>query len=302
MRPTLRQMQYIVAVAETGRFGDAAARMNVSQPSLSTQIADVETLLGVTLFERGRRGALLTEKGGEFVQRARLILRQVEELSASMQRETSRFAGRVRLGTLPTIGPYLLPHAVQKLHKDYPALRLTVRDESTVALDAGLRDGRFDTVISTAQDHPGCASAPLFNEDMWICVSEDDPLAGREAPVKLSELEGRTLLTLGPGHRLSIIVQRLADRAGARVDGEYEGTSLDALRQMAATGTGVAILPRLYTRCEARRDPTLTLRRVADETSGRRISLVWRKSSPMSEEFTVIAELLRNTATRLLDV
>ena len=230
-----------------------------------------------------------------------MILRQVEDLSASMQRDSEKLYRARSFGNATDDWPLSTSDTLfRKLHKDYPDLRFAVRDESTVELDAGLRDGRFDTVISTAQDHQGCVSAPLFKEDMWICVSADDELATHQDPVTLNELDGRTLLTLGPGHRLSIIVQGLADRAGARVDGEYEGTSLDALRQMAAMGTGVAILPSLYTQCEARRDPTLCLRRIADSQAGRRISLVWRKSSPLSDDFAVFASVLRGTAAVLL--
>ncbi|MEO0755159.1 MAG: LysR family transcriptional regulator, partial [Pseudomonadota bacterium] len=116
MRPTLRQMQYIVAVAETGRFGLAARQLNVSQPSLSAQLAEVESLLGVNLIERGRGGAMMTPKGEDFVHRARTVLRQVEDLKAAMQQEPGHLAGRIRLGVLPSIGPYLLPSAVQRLH------------------------------------------------------------------------------------------------------------------------------------------------------------------------------------------
>ncbi|MEL6830461.1 MAG: LysR substrate-binding domain-containing protein [Pseudomonadota bacterium] len=301
MRPTLRQMQYIVAVAETGRFGEAARQLNVSQPSLSAQVADVEAGLGAQLIERGRRGALLTDKGEAFVRRARIILRQVEDLNAAMQHDPGELSGRIRLGTLPTIGPYLLPHAVQTLHQAHPDLRLAVREESTVELDTGLRDGRLDTVISTAQDHPNCDSLELFNEDMWVCVSDDDPLAQTIGPVSLNNLEGRTLLTLGPGHRLAIIVQMLADRAKAHVNSAYEGTSLDALRQMAATGTGVAILPSLYALSEASRDANLVLRPIQGQLGRRQVSLVWRKTSPLAPGFATLAEVLQSTAKQILD-
>ena len=300
MRPTLRQMQYILAVADTGKFGDAARKLNVSQPSLSAQIAEVEHLLGTKLLERGRRGALLTQKGEEFVQRARLILRDVEDLNAAMQHDAGELSGRVRLGTIPTIGPYLLPQAVQKLHANYPSLRLAVRDEVIVQLDAGLRDGRLDTIISTGSDHQGCEATPLFTEHLWICVSDDDPLAGVDEPVRLSQLRGRTLLTLGPRQRLSIMVQILADKAQARVDTEYEGTSLDALRQMATTGTGVAILPSLYALCEARRDPSLTLRPIVGQEWQREISLIWRPQSPIAAGFQRLADVLKSTADGLL--
>ncbi|MEO0465579.1 MAG: hydrogen peroxide-inducible genes activator [Pseudomonadota bacterium] len=300
MRPTLRQMQYLVAVADTGRFGEAARQLNVSQPSLSAQLAEVEALLGVTLVERGRSGAMLTPKGEDFVRRARSVLSQVEDLKAAMAHETGHLSGRIRLGVLPSIGPYLLPSAVKHLHAMHPELRLGVRDESTLELEARLRDGRLDTIISTVQDHRGSHSSVLFREDMWICVAEDDPLGGTTGPVSLGELEDRTLLSLAYGHRQSIIIQQLADLAGAAISAEYEGTSLDALRQMAAMGTGVAVLPSLYTVCEARRDPTLVLRRIDHPVAQREISLVWRDTSPLTANFSTLADVLSDVAAQLL--
>ena len=129
MRPTLRQLQYLVAVAETGHFGDAAKSVNVSQPSLSAQIANMEAELGTVLVERGRHGALLTPKGEEAVRRARLILRDVEDLKSATRHEPGYLTGRLRLGVLPTIGPYLLPAATRRLHISYPELRFSVREE-----------------------------------------------------------------------------------------------------------------------------------------------------------------------------
>ena len=300
MRPTLRQLQYIVAVAEAGRFGDAARQLNVSQPSLSTQVADVEAALGVTLIERSRAGAFLTPRGEEFVRRARIILRQVEDLKAATQHEAGTLSGRIRLGVLPTIGPYLLPSAVMRLHSQYPDLRLAVRDENTVDLERGLADGRFDTVISTAQDHPGSAHLELFSEGMWVCVSPDHPLADETGPLTLNALEGSTLLSLGYGHRLARIVQSLADRAGAYVSSEYEGTSLDALRQMSAMGAGVAVLPELYAHCEARHDAGVRLRKIEDTQAKRAISLAWRDTSPLAEAFSTMADTLSSVAAELI--
>ncbi|MEM1106193.1 MAG: LysR substrate-binding domain-containing protein [Pseudomonadota bacterium] len=300
MRPTLRQLQYIVTVSETGRFGEAAARLHVSQPSLSSQVADVEASLGVQLIERGRSGAILTPQGEEFVRRARSILRLVEDLKSAVQHQPGRLSGRIRLGVLPTIGPYLLPDTVLRLHKEFPELRLGVRDENTINLERGLSEGRLDTVISTAQDHPGSAHMPLFKEGMWICVPPDHPLSADPQPLTIGELAGQTLLSLGSGHRLSIIVQALADAADAHVSTEYEGTSLDAIRQMAAMGAGIAVLPSLYTVQEARRDEGLCLRRIDHALAKREISLIWRDTSPRGEAYRVLGAALADVAGRLL--
>lgn len=300
MRPTLRQLQYLIAVAEHKRFGAAARALNVSQPSLSAQIAEVEQHLGASLVERGRGGAVMTPAGEELVARARVILRQVEDLKSAVRRGEGVLAGRIRLGVLHSVGPYLLPLAIKRLHALHPELRLSIRDDSTIGLEAQLQDGRIDAAVSTAEDHLGAAHETLCREELWLCAAPDDPLSAAAAPADLSALRGRTLLTLGFGHRLATIVRRIADAAEGRVSAEYEGTSLDALRQMAATGAGVAILPSLYALSEVRRDSDLVLRRIDHPLAHRDISLVWRETSPLARDFAELARLLRETAQQLL--
>jgi LysR family hydrogen peroxide-inducible transcriptional activator len=301
MRPTFRQLQYLVAVAETGKFHDAAQRMNVSQPSLSAQIAEAESFLGVTLLERGRNGAFLTPKGEEIVGRARIILTQMEDLKAAALQSPDQLAGRYRLGTLPTIGPYLLPSAVRELHALYPNLRMSVREERTIDLDEKLKDGRLDMVLSTIEDHLDCESMQLFDEDFYIFTASDDELAAKTKPVQLKDLKGREVLSLGYGHRFSLQVQKLADAAEAHISTEYEGTSLDAIRQMAGMGVGVAILPSLYALIEARRDPTQTVRRIDDKSARREIGLIWRKNSPLADSIRQMGLVFRDVAADLLE-
>lgn len=301
MRPTFRQLQYLVAVADTGKFHEAAQRMNVSQPSLSAQIADAEAFLRTTLLERGRNGAFLTPKGEEIVRRARIILTQMEDLKTVALQSQHQLAGRYRLGTLPTIGPYLLPSAVRELHALYPDLRLSVREERTIDLDDKLKDGRLDMVMSTLEDHLDCESMQLFDEELFVCVAADDAFATKEGPVSLKELAGREILSLGFGHRLSVLVQNIADLAGAHVSTEYEGTSLDAIRQMAAMGAGVAILPSLYAVIEAQRDTTLVVRPIKSPHAKRVISLIWRKGSPMADSISKLGLVFRDVAADILE-
>jgi LysR family hydrogen peroxide-inducible transcriptional activator len=300
MRPTLRQMQYIVAIADTGKFGDAARAVNVSQPSLSAQIAEMEAALAVTLVERSRQGAMLTQAGEEFVRRARLILKEVEDLKAVAKFGQQHLAGRLRLGILPTVGPYLLPHAVRDLHARFPALRLSVREERTIDLDEHLQDGSFDTIVSTPEDHLNSGHEPLFTESLYISAAPEDPLSQEKGPVALSDLKGRSLLTLGQGHRLNSIIQQIADAAGAAISSEYEGTSLDAIRLMAEMGAGVAVLPSLYALSEARRDRNLCARPIAHELARRSISLIWRDTSPLAASLKMLAEPLAKAAASIL--
>lgn len=301
MRPTLRQLQYVVAVADSGKFGLAAKSLNISQPSLSTLIADMEAELGVALFERGRQGALLTPAGEDLVRRARNILTEVENLKATIGMQKNVLSGRIRLGVLSSIGPYLLPNATRTLHERFPDLRLFVREERTLDLDQNLRDGRLDTIISSAADHPGTTSLPLFREGMFICVAPDHPLAEIDERVNLVDLAGHELLSLGYGFGLNTIASDLASRSGGSLSSEYEGTSLDAIRQMAAMGAGVAILPGLYATTEARRDPDLIIRRINDPRARREVSLIWRDTSPLSDSLIRLGEILREEAMIILE-
>ncbi len=300
MRPTLRQLQYIVAVAETGRFRDAATQLGVSQPSLSEQISDAEAQLGVTLIERARTGAVLTPAGAEIVRRARIILTHVEDLKTVARQTAGDLAGRYRLGTLPTIGPYLLPSAVRELHQLYPDLRMGVREERTIDLDEKLNDGRLDMIISTAEDHLNSESMQLFDEQLYVCTASDDPIGRGDGPLKVSALKGREVLSLGYGHRLSTVVQKLAEAAGAHVSTEYEGTSLDAIRQMAGMGAGIAIVPSLYAVMEANKDPHQIVRPIGHPLARRQISLVWRSGSPLEHNIQKLGLVFRDVAADLL--
>lgn len=299
MRPTLRQLQYVVAVAETGRFHEAAKKLHVSQPSLSAQIADVEAQLGVTLMERGRGGAVMTPLGEDFVRRARTVLRHVEDLKAAMIHGHGELAGRFSLGVLPSIGPYLLPAVVKSLHADFPGLRLSVRELHSIHLQRELNEGQLDIVLSTLEDHPQTSHIPLFKERLWVCVAPEDAL-NAPGPLKPKHLKGRPLLSVGSGHRLALTIQQIADICEAYVSSDFRGTSLDAIRQMAAMGAGVAILPSIYALTEARRDPDLVLRPIEHPLAQRTISMIWRKASPLAEQFAHIANALRHSAETIL--
>lgn len=301
MRPTLRQLEYVVAIADTGRVGMAAEILNVSQPSLSAQLSEVEADLGVRLFLRGRSGAKVTSEGEDIVRRARLILRDHEDLRASVS-GGGIFQGRLRLGVLPSIGPYLLPKVVLKLHKEHPSFRLVVREESTRDLDEGLRSGRLDMIISTPEDHPGTQHTALFEERFWAATALDHPAAKQKGKVALNDLRDQTFLTLGPKHRLSHIVASLASRAGGRISDEYEGTSLDAIRLMAATGAGIAILPQIYAMTEAQRGTDVSLLYLDETSAMRKIALIQPLSPEPRQGSDALAGVLSDVAKHLIEV
>lgn len=295
MRPTLRQLEYIVTVSRLGRFSLAAEVLNVSQPSLSTQIATVEQELGVRIFERNRGGIQVTAKGEEFILRAQKILAEVKDLRHAMSNDMP-VGGRLRLGVLPSIGPYLLPQAIKQVHRLRPGLRIVVREENTLHLEQGLKSGRFDLILSTPEDHPNSVQHRLFNESLWIAVAIDDVLAQDLQGVSAADLQNRLFLTLDQSHRLSRIVYALAAECGGVVSDEYEGTTLDSIVLMAASGVGVAVLPDLYARRQGIYRDEVRLRPLSVANANRDIALLARNSETPPPGQNVLTDSLRSSA------
>ncbi|NOC85065.1 MULTISPECIES: hydrogen peroxide-inducible genes activator [unclassified Ruegeria] len=295
MRPTLRQLEYIVTVSRLGRFSLAAEVLNVSQPSLSTQIATVEQELGVRIFERNRGGIQVTAKGEEFILRAQKILAEVKDLRHAMSNDMP-VGGRLRLGVLPSIGPYLLPQAIKQVHRIRPGLRIVVREENTLDLEQGLKSGRFDLILSTPEDHPNTVQHRLFNEPLWVAVAVDDVLARDLQGVSATDLQNRIFLTLDQSHRLSRIVYALAAECGGVVSDEYEGTTLDSIVLMAASGVGVAVLPDLYARRQGIYRDEVRLRPLSIANANRDIALLARSSETPPPGQNVLTDSLRTSA------
>ncbi|WP_171117143.1 hydrogen peroxide-inducible genes activator [Ruegeria sp. HKCCA5463] len=295
MRPTLRQLEYIVTVSRLGRFSLAAEVLNVSQPSLSTQIATVEQELGVRIFERNRGGIQMTAKGEEFILRAQKILAEVKDLRHAMSNDMP-VGGRLRLGVLPSIGPYLLPQAIKQVHRIRPGLRIAVREENTLDLEQGLKSGRFDLILSTPEDHPNTVQHRLFNEPLWVAVAVDDVLARDLQGVSATDLQNRIFLTLDQSHRLSRIVYALAAECGGVVSDEYEGTTLDSIVLMAASGVGVAVLPDLYARRQGIYRDEVRLRPLSIANANRDIALLARSSETPPPGQNVLTDSLRTSA------
>lgn len=289
MRPTFRQLQYFVAVADHAAFGAAAQALAVSQPSLSKQLAILEDELGARLFERTSRRVTLTPVGRLLLGRARIILQEVRELRAMAKGAVGLFADRLSIGVLPSIGAYFMPIANRRLHALYPDLRLVVQEGATVQLLDLLRAGKVDAVIGTPNNAPEFKTIPLFSETLWICTASDDPLSQSTTPVCATDLKGRALLALSPEFTLADVVERLAAQAGAYVSRDYQGGSLDAVRQMAVMGAGIAVLPSLYALAEAVRDPEFVVRRIDHPLAFHDIALHWRRTSPLSADFQELA-------------
>jgi LysR family hydrogen peroxide-inducible transcriptional activator len=247
--PSLKQLEYFVALAETGSFRGAAEACGISQPSLSVQLANLEKRLGQRLVERSRSGVILTAAGREVHERARVILEAAKGLVNRFDAQRTGLAGTIRFGASPTLGPYLLPHVIARLHARHPDLNLYIREGPPETLVAGLARGDFDMILVQLPVRGDFLPIRLFREPLELVTARDHPFAG-QARVPRSELAGQTVLALGPAYSLRQQVADLCEMLGARLRTDYEGTSLDAIRLMAGMGMGVAFLPALYVRSE----------------------------------------------------
>jgi LysR family hydrogen peroxide-inducible transcriptional activator len=294
--PTLQQLRYFAALADAGHFRKAAERLGITQPSLSLQIANLEEALHQRLVERGRR-VVLTPTGRDVLRRARTVLDEVEALVESCHRSEAGMPGTVRLGVSPTLGPYFMPQVVRRLRDRFPDLRLVIREAPPRALVTELLDGMHDvTLTQLPVGSTDVAVVPLFREPLLAVMSRDHMLAG-EGPLDPVELAGQEVLTLGPDYTLHTQIAELCAHHGAWLRQDYEGTSLDALRQMAAMRMGMTVLPALYVASEiAAPDPDVVVRAFRGGRVTRTVGVVWRKSSGRQESFERFADVARGIA------
>ncbi len=291
--PTLQQLRYLVAVAETLHFRRAAEKTHVTQPTLSGQLRELEARLGVQLVERSRSRVVLTPIGDVIASRARTVLRDVEDIVDLAKHGQSLFGGTIRLGVLQSLGPYLLPHILPELHQTYPDLKLYVREAMPQALLGGLDEGRIDLLLFPLPVKGAeLQSVRLFREPLWVVSSSDHRIAEKQE-VARSDLKGETVLTLEPGHRLHDQVRDLCEQFGANLSLDYEGTSLDTLRQMVGMGMGISFLPALYVRAEVMQDSQVAARQMQPRSPFRMIGMVWRRHSARQDEFLALAGLIR---------
>lgn len=291
--PTLRQLEYLVAIADVRNFRRAAERVNTTQPTLSEQLKALEDRLSTQLVERSQSRIMLTPTGAEVVDVARRILRDATELRAIASRNLNGLSGILRIGLSPTIGPYMLPRMIPELRKAYPGLKLYVREERPHELARALDDGTLDLILVPLPVRSAVfVSMPLFREPIYFAMAADHPLAAK-AQLKREDLKGQEVLALSAGFQLHDFVQTLCEELGAHLRLDYEGTSLDTLREMVATGLGLTLLPALYVRSVVDRDPALTIRELHGRALYRTIGLIWRKSTAQQERFEDFGLLAR---------
>lgn len=291
---TLRQMQYAVAVADTLSFRRAAERCHVSQPSLSAQIAEMEAALGVSLFERDRRGVLLTAAGQELVGRARRVLVEADDFIEAAHRFVDPLAGTLRIGVIPTIGPYLLPRIVPALRKAYPRLMLIWIEDKTEILVRSVNQGNLDAALLALEanvgelDHYEVAIDPFV-----LATPRGNPLGRGGTPIAKNKLRGERILLLDDGHCFRDQVLEYCSNSKVEELG-FRATSLSTLSQMVSSGAGITLLPSIAVPTESNRSQ-LSIRPFSRPAPFRTLALVWRRRAAMAETLRKIGETLRET-------
>jgi LysR family hydrogen peroxide-inducible transcriptional activator len=298
----LRDLKYLVALADHKHFGHAAAACFVSQPTLSTQIKKLEDELGVSLVERAPRKVMLTPAGRDAAERARHIVAEVEQMKEAARRSQDPEAGTVRLGMFPTLGPYLLPHVVPAIRARFPHLELLLVEEKSDLLLSYLREGKLDAgLLALPVQDEQLHTEFLFEEPFVLAVPESHPLAQRES-LSLHELSEQKLLLLEDGHCLREQALDVCRISGANERSEFRATSLETLRQMVAANVGITLLPTLAVKPPVARSENIHLLGFSDSHPSRQIAMVWRKSSAMSDFLTELAKIIRALPADLLSV
>jgi LysR family hydrogen peroxide-inducible transcriptional activator len=297
----LRDLHYLVALSEYKHFGRAAEASFVSQPTLSTQIRKLEDELGVALVERTSRNVLLTDVGREIALRARDVLNEVEQIKSIARRTIDPESGTVRLGIIPTLGPYLLPHMVPRIRERFPRLELLLIEEKTENILRQLREGRIDAGILALPVHDHQLHIEkLFAEPFVLAVPEGNPLVGHPS-LKLGDLAEQSILLLEDGHCLRDQALEVCQMAGASEKAGFRATSLETLRHMVAANVGITLLPTLAVKPPIPQVDHVRLVRFSGRPPSRHIAMVWRKSTAMSGFLGDFARLFRELPEHLLD-
>ncbi len=290
--PTMKQLQYLVALADTQHFGKAALRCHITQSTLSAGIRDLEAVLGTAVAERSNRRVLITPFGAQLAERAKAVLREAEEVMEVARAARSPMTGEMRLGVIPTIGPFVLPRVFPALKERFPELTIYLREEQTAPLLARLEGGELDVaLIALPYDTDDLRIDVIMEDEFLFACNRNHELAGAEE-ISLQALADEPLMLLEEGHCLrghTLDVCRTSDR---RARAQFEASSLLTMVQMVAAGVGVALIPRLAVDAHITRGTGISLSRLG-VPAARRIGLAWRPTSLRTEEFRLLADTLR---------
>ncbi len=290
--PTMKQLQYLVALADTRHFGRAAERCYITQSTLSAGIRDLESVLGTAVAERSNRQVLITRVGAEIAERAKALLRDAEEVMEVARAGRSPMTGEMRLGVIPTIGPFLLPRVLPGLRERFPDLTVYLREEQTAPLLARLEDGELDVTLIALPYETGDLDIRVILEDEFLFACNRDHALAGAGEVSLDALAGERLLLLEEGHCLRGHALDACEMGDTKLRAQFEASSLHTLVQMVAAGIGVTLVPQLAVDAHIAQGTGLSLSRLA-MPAARRIGLAWRGTSLRGQEFGLLADTLR---------
>ena len=290
--PTLKQLQYLVALKDAGHFGRAAEACFVTQSTLSAGIRELETLIGVVLVERTRRVVRFTPLGDRIADKARIVLREADELGDMARAAGRPLSGDMRMSVIPTIAPFMLPRILPRLRTNYPELKLFLREEPSGAACEGLHNGRTDCVLLALPYACGdVASALLFEDALFVAGTAAE--LGEDAPaIRARDIDETRLLLLEDGHCLKDHALAACNRPEMRAEATMLGTSLHTIVQMVDNGLGVTLLPEMALKAGILDHTGLTARPLDADSPSRQIALVWRRASPREKDFRLLAQVL----------
>lgn len=300
--PTLKQLRHLVALADHGHFGRAAEACLITQSSLSASLKELETLLGRRLVERTRRSVIVTPLGREVVERARALLVEAQEIVDLVAAAEAPLSGLLRLGVIPTIGPFLLPRVLPPLRRAYPDLRLYLKEDTSARLVDALRQGELDVILlAFPYPIPGLDSHVFAEDSFWLVFPRGHALAARER-IPVGALRDQPLMLLEEGHCLRDQALAACQAGRGEAVSEFQGSSLPTLVQMADNGLGLTLLPKMAIDAGLTRGTGLDVRPLDGPGTVRRIGLAWRKAAARADEFGLLAGFLESElATPLPD-
>jgi LysR family transcriptional regulator, hydrogen peroxide-inducible genes activator len=297
--PTVKQLQYLVALRRFGHFGKAAEACFVTQSTLSAGLRELETLLGLTLVERTRRVVRFTPLGEKIADKAVRVLRETEELAEMARAQGRPLHGELRMGVIPTIAPFLLPTMLPRLREQWPELKLYLREETSAAACEALHRGQLDCVLLALPFACGeVDSSPLFDDPLFVVYPGGEAPAARS--VEAAEVDEKRLLLLEDGHCLKDHVLSACNRPELRAHAAMMGTSLHTLVQMVDNGLGLTFVPGMAIEAGLLSGTRVDVRPLRSDYPYRRIALIWRRSSPRESEFRMLAEALTRIARDLM--
>jgi len=295
--PTLKQLQYLVALHDHGHFGRAADASFVTQSTLSAGLRDLEALIGVVLVERTRRVVRFTPLGERIVDKARRVLREADELGDIARAAGRPLSGEMRMSVIPTIAPFMLPRILPRLRADYPDLKLFLREESSAAACEGLNSGRTDCVLLALPYACGdIAHATLFEDRLFVAYLPGDMADGEASgAIPPDAIDETRLLLLEDGHCLKDHALAACNRPELRAEATMLGTSLHTIVQMVDNGLGMTMLPEMAIEAGILDHTRIEARPLDAANALRRIALVWRRASPRERDFQLLAAALADT-------